>query len=167
MRFYRLLLRAYPRSFRRRFGDAMEQAWAERVRAAASRGPRSVAACVVRSVVDVFLNATLVHAAQIRDRFLWPEPSGSIHGPRGRSPNVVAVAHVRCALRLAHLRPQSGLYAAGGCRPDARHWRQHGDLHDRPRSALETAPLQRSGPAGDAVEHQRDGASRSRHRRAA
>ena len=86
MRFYRLLLRAYPRSFRRRFGAAMEQAWAERVSAAASRGPRSVAACVLRSVVDVFLNATLVHAAQIRDRFLWPEPSGSIHGPRGRSP---------------------------------------------------------------------------------
>ena len=63
----------------------MEQALAERVMRPPPR-TAAVAACVLRSVVDVLLNATLVHAAQIRDRFLWPEPSGSIHGPEGDLP---------------------------------------------------------------------------------
>ena len=87
MSIYRLLLLAYPRAFRRRFGAAMEEAWSERLATASARGANALAALVVRSIGDVILNATLVHAAQARDRYLWPEPSSrSIHGHRRSSP---------------------------------------------------------------------------------
>jgi putative ABC transport system permease protein len=85
LRLYRLLLLAYPRSFRQRFGEAMLLAWTERLRAASARGSAAVATLVVRSVADVVLNATLAHTAQIRDRFLWPEPSRATDGHRGSS----------------------------------------------------------------------------------
>ncbi len=42
---------------------------------------------------------------------------------------------VRRALRLRDVRAQPGLHAAGGRRADARHRRQHGDLHHRERRA--------------------------------
>jgi putative ABC transport system permease protein len=84
--FYRLLLHAYPRSFRHRFGQSMEQAWAARVRTASARGVLPLAAFIVRSLADVLLNAALVHSAQVRDRFFWPEPARPIHGHRRSSP---------------------------------------------------------------------------------
>ena len=45
---YRVLLHAYPRAFRERFGAAMEQALRDRYRAAAARGRGAVAALAVK-----------------------------------------------------------------------------------------------------------------------
>jgi putative ABC transport system permease protein len=84
--FYRLLLLAYPRSFRHRFGKAMEQVWTKGIHAASARGLIATVAFVLRSIADVFVNAAIVHAAQIRDRFLWPEPSRPTHALRRSSP---------------------------------------------------------------------------------
>lgn len=83
---YRALLLAYPRSFRQRFGRSMRQVWLDRFRAALVRGSAAVAAFAARSVVDTLANATLLHAAQLRDRLLWPEPSTPNHDDRGRVP---------------------------------------------------------------------------------
>jgi putative ABC transport system permease protein len=54
---YRVLLLAYPREFRQRFGAAMEQALLDRYRAVAARGPAAVAGLTVRTLVDVAVNA--------------------------------------------------------------------------------------------------------------
>ena len=115
MSFYRLLLLAYPPSFRRRFGMAMEQAWTKRIHAASARGTVAVATFVIRSVADVVLNAALVHAAQIRDRFLWPEPSPSIHGHRRSSPMwwQSLVFDARYASRIFARNPMFTLLAVG------------------------------------------------------
>ena len=71
-RLYRLLLRAYPRAFRARFGGDMAAAFAdlvgERSRAA---GPRAVLALWVRTVVDVITNAAAEHARARGARGPW------------------------------------------------------------------------------------------------
>ena len=56
-RAYRVLLRAYPRGFRERFGPAMEQALRDRYRAAAALGRGAVAALAGRTLADVAGNA--------------------------------------------------------------------------------------------------------------
>jgi putative ABC transport system permease protein len=56
-RFYRYLLYAYPAEFRERFGGAMEQAFRDRHRVAAARGPAAVAGLFVRTLADVAANA--------------------------------------------------------------------------------------------------------------
>jgi putative ABC transport system permease protein len=61
---YRVLLRAYPRAFRERFGAAMEQALRDRYRAAARRGRGAVSALVVRTIADVLANAVPLRLSQ-------------------------------------------------------------------------------------------------------
>jgi putative ABC transport system permease protein len=69
---YRALLRAYPRAFRDRFGDAMEQAFRDRHRQASARGRAAVAALAVRTVADVATNALLIRFSQReRTRMTW------------------------------------------------------------------------------------------------
>jgi putative ABC transport system permease protein len=61
---YRVLLRAYPRAFRERFGAGMTQAFEDRAREARSRGAVACARFLVRSVLDVLLNAALLRSQQ-------------------------------------------------------------------------------------------------------
>ena len=61
---YRVLLRAYPRGFRERFGPAMEQALRDRYRAAAARGRGAVAALAGRTLADVATNAVALRLSQ-------------------------------------------------------------------------------------------------------
>jgi len=59
MRFYDLLLRLYPASFRAEYGDDMRAIWARRRRDAA--GPPAVAALWIATVFEVLFNAAAVH----------------------------------------------------------------------------------------------------------
>src|SRR6266540_2888416 len=61
---YRLLLRAYPRAFRERFGAGMHQAFRDRHQAAAARGAAAVAGLLVRTLVDVAANAFALRVIQ-------------------------------------------------------------------------------------------------------
>ena len=87
--------------------------------------------------------------------------------PERENSDELAVARARRPLRAADVRAQSRLHAARRVGPGARDRRQHGDLHDRQRRAAQAAAVCGAGPAGDAVEHERDRASRSRGRLAA
>ena len=82
MIFYRLLLLAYPRAFRRRFGAAMQQAWRDRLRAARASGFGGVPRLVARTLADVAVNAAILHATGLRDWLFWPEPTKLESGPR-------------------------------------------------------------------------------------
>jgi putative ABC transport system permease protein len=64
---YRHLLRAYPREFRTRFGSGMEQAFRDRYEAAARRGALAAALFLLRTAVDVGVNAAAVRF-QSRER---------------------------------------------------------------------------------------------------
>ena len=64
VRLYRALLHAYPPAFRERFGAGMLQAFRDRRRAAAARGRAAVAALMLRTVVDVLVNATAIRVHQ-------------------------------------------------------------------------------------------------------
>ncbi|MEO6236558.1 MAG: ABC transporter permease [Vicinamibacterales bacterium] len=70
---YRLLLHAYPRAFRDRFGPAMAQAFRDRRRLAAARGPLAVAALILHTLLDTLVNATALRAGN-RERvpMNWP-----------------------------------------------------------------------------------------------
>src|SRR5262245_22086261 len=59
-----MLLRAYPRTFRDRFGPAMEQALRDRYRVARRRGRAAVAMLAARTVVDVIANALAVRLSR-------------------------------------------------------------------------------------------------------
>jgi putative ABC transport system permease protein len=63
---YRLLLRAYPREFRVRFGDGMQQVFRDRYAAAARRGRAAAAVFLLRTITDVAVNATALrfHACE-------------------------------------------------------------------------------------------------------
>ena len=65
--FYRVLLHAYPASFRARFGDGMRQVFQDRYAAAARRGRGAAAAFLLRTLVDVAGNASAVRV-QSRER---------------------------------------------------------------------------------------------------
>ena len=52
----------------------MQQVWQDRLRATRRRGTLPTIAFIIRSLIDVLFGATALHAAQLRDRFLWPEP---------------------------------------------------------------------------------------------
>ncbi len=70
---YRLLLRAYPPAFRERFGAAMRQAFRDRRRVAAARGPAAVALLLVRTVADVGANAFALRFIQRESAPMnWP-----------------------------------------------------------------------------------------------
>ena len=57
---YRQLLRAYPRAFRERFGEGMQQVFRDRYLAAARRGRAAAALFLLRTVTDVAGNAAAV-----------------------------------------------------------------------------------------------------------
>ena len=59
MRFYDLLLRLYPASFRAEYGDDMRAIWARRMRDAA--GSPAVAALGIATAFEVLFNAAAVH----------------------------------------------------------------------------------------------------------
>ena len=63
---YRGLLRAYPRGFRDRFGAGMAQAFSDRAHAMRARGALPYTRFLLRSLLDVLVNAALV-------RFQSPE----------------------------------------------------------------------------------------------
>jgi len=63
---YRALLYAYPPAFRARFGAAMQQAFRDRHRAAAARGPAAVARLLVLTLADVVVNATALRVQTLR-----------------------------------------------------------------------------------------------------
>jgi predicted permease len=69
--FYRLLLRAYPASFRARFGDGMRQVFQDRYAVAARRGRGAAATFLFRTLVDVAGNAAVVRF-QSRERTPMP-----------------------------------------------------------------------------------------------
>lgn len=62
-RAYRVLLLAYPPSFRARFGSSMEQAFLARSRAAAGRGRAHAFLFCVRTLADVAANAAAIRLA--------------------------------------------------------------------------------------------------------
>jgi putative ABC transport system permease protein len=64
MRFYDLLLRLYPASFRAEYGEEMCAIWARRRRDAA--GPLAVAALWIASAFEVVFNAAAVHGDILR-----------------------------------------------------------------------------------------------------
>jgi putative ABC transport system permease protein len=63
-RTYRLLLHAYPRAFRDRFGAAMEQAFCDRARAARTRGSMALARLTLATALDVIVNAALIRLSE-------------------------------------------------------------------------------------------------------
>ena len=67
---YRLLIRAFPRAFRDRFGDDLTDVFADRLREARRTGRFAVAALWLRSVADVAAHATaerrIAHAMSTR-----------------------------------------------------------------------------------------------------
>ena len=67
---YRLLIRAFPRAFRDRFGDDLTDVFADRLREARRTGRFAVAALWLRSVADVAAHATaerrVAHAMSTR-----------------------------------------------------------------------------------------------------
>ena len=60
---YRILLRAYPRAFRERFGPAVEQALRDRSRDAARRGRAASVVLALRTIADLAANAVLIRFA--------------------------------------------------------------------------------------------------------
>jgi putative ABC transport system permease protein len=71
-RFYAVLLLAFPRRFRARYGETMRQIFRERYGRAAQASPRAAAAFLVRSAADVLVNAALERAAAAQQWFLFP-----------------------------------------------------------------------------------------------
>jgi predicted permease len=65
-RFYRLLLLAFPLSFRRRFGDDMTALFADRLRAAQRAGPGAVVTLAGRTIVDVLAHGIRERRASAR-----------------------------------------------------------------------------------------------------
>jgi putative ABC transport system permease protein len=63
-RAYRVLLLAYPASFRERFGTDMEHAFRDRYRAAAARGPSGALLFLLRTLADVAANAAALRFAR-------------------------------------------------------------------------------------------------------
>jgi putative ABC transport system permease protein len=66
VRFYRLLLYAFPAAFRRRFGDDMTALFHDRLRAARREGSIAVSALVARTIVDVLAHGLRERRASSR-----------------------------------------------------------------------------------------------------
>ena len=81
---YRLLVRAHPRAFRRRFGVAMTQAFGDRYVDARTRG--HAGRFLARAYADALANLFILRASALRDRVLWPDPLVAQRGPSRRSP---------------------------------------------------------------------------------
>lgn len=64
MRIYRLLLRLYPASFRKRFGKELERAFSDEYEEACRTSRRAPAAFWVRIIVDLIASAARLHYAQ-------------------------------------------------------------------------------------------------------
>ena len=71
-RLYTVLLRAFPRRFRARYGAPMRQIFRERYNAASTVGARARTQFLMRTIVDVFTNAALERLAALRQWFLFP-----------------------------------------------------------------------------------------------
>jgi predicted permease len=93
MRAYRWLLRLFPGEFRARFGDAMAETFADRLRGARAHGGRAVMSLWLRTVVDVFLHG-LAERRAARQRT-----------NTRRIPMDTALLDIAYALRLLRRRP--------------------------------------------------------------
>ena len=71
-RLYAVLLLAFPRRFRLRYGETMREIFRERYVRAVQAGARAAAAFLLRSAADVLLNAALERTAAVRQWFLFP-----------------------------------------------------------------------------------------------
>src|SRR5688572_24917751 len=71
MSLYRILLLAFPRDFRARFGDDMSDVFEDRLRDAHARGPRATFALWTRTMLDVMAHGLAERrSARIRQRGL-------------------------------------------------------------------------------------------------
>jgi hypothetical protein len=100
LRAYRLLLRAYPRAFRREFAAEMEAIFEERYVAARRRGSRAVASLWLRSAWDTLANSVPERLEQWRD--LPPQPS--LTPPKGGLVDTLA-QDLRYSVRSLAARP--------------------------------------------------------------
>jgi putative ABC transport system permease protein len=92
MRFYRLLLRLYPRSFRAEYGEEMSHVFAER-RLRAS-GPLAILTLWQETVLDVFASALRVHGDLLR------QDLGYAFRSHRRAPGLAVTAVVVTALGI-------------------------------------------------------------------
>jgi putative ABC transport system permease protein len=103
-RIYRLLLLAYPAGFRERFGDAMLQAFRDRHRRAASRGPVHALTFLSRTLLDVAANAAALRLTrEERTPMNWQSIGGDVrYAARmfARNPVFTALAVVALALGI-------------------------------------------------------------------
>jgi putative ABC transport system permease protein len=100
LRAYRLLLRAYPRAFRREFAAEMEAIFEERYAAARRRGSRAVASLWLRSAWDTLANSVPERLEQWRD----PPPERSLTPPKGGLVDTLA-QDLRYSVRSLAARP--------------------------------------------------------------
>ena len=103
-RAYRLLLLAYPSQFRARFGNAMLQAFRDRQRQAASRGPVHAILFLCRTLLDVAANAAALRLTrEERTPMNWQSIGGDVrYAARmfARNPVFTALAVVALALGI-------------------------------------------------------------------
>ena len=97
---FRALLRLYPRAFRHRFGDAMEEAFVDRVEEARERAGLSSAWMIGRTLADLALSAL---GERIRPTY-HDTPNGS-DGPEGTLLMDHLVQDLRFAVRSLRRRP--------------------------------------------------------------
>ena len=101
MRFYRLLLRAFPAAFRSRFGEDMTELFADRLGAARKSGATMVIRLWIRTVADLVTQGV---AERRVIRALPPEP--------GRRPHMLAALKQDTRYALKSLRKQPAFTAA-------------------------------------------------------
>jgi predicted permease len=103
---FRALLAAYPRRFRRRFAEAMEQSFREGYAHAATAGTAAALVFVVRACIDTGVNAVALRAVRLRDRVLWPDPIG-LHQQKRTSDMwwQILVSDARYAFRMFRRNP--------------------------------------------------------------
>ena len=102
-RFHAVLLLAFPRRFRARYGNAMRRIFRERYQRAATGGRRAAAAFLTRSAIDVLVNASLERASALGQWFLFPQFHEQLaRCERGRRPMFwqALTMDLRYALRM-------------------------------------------------------------------